>query len=1442
MYGTQTDFPVYVDLSDLGSDFFSAVKSDGSDILVTDWSGDTILKREVVSIDTSAETGTLFFKAPVLYDYSDNDFYIYYQYASASLTNDVEVWDDDFVLSQHLEETTTPYEDSTQYSNDGISTTGIVSRASAQIGYGQSFNSGSAIEIDSDVSLQLAQDMTFYGWVRFNDVSGNQTFINKGLHSSNLNYSFGMYSIGSNLRFSYYDGEIQNILEDSNWTPTVGTLYHIAIVVNKSENTVKFLVDGEEKSTVVDSNSLNYSNTSTDDFIMGANSNYSDGMDGILDEITLSKTGRSTNWIKTTYYNQNDSSNFYAVGSEEDRPNSSSSSSSSSFSSSCSCSSSFSSSSSSSSYYLEALNTLYTDNSIDYDQVSTDGTYIYTIGDGTLKAHSFDGSTLTEIDSIAANFGTDDDGINIISDGNYIYLRNTYDMQSSFAGTWYPTRVYAFSFDGTTLTLLQSLTIDEDDYLGTDIYAEINSFAIYEGRFVVGIKTGAYDTFNYYIKTYSFDGTSFTLEDTNRDLYSEITLISGANNSRLYCYSDPYLVTINIFPDNTIDVTRNNIGSLGNYLNSKNFASYGDRIYLTEYDSNVIQVYEWQEYNTIFIADTSDLVESEALTVPNPTLVAHDNQFFMGDYTLIGYELKNDSVTQKYSKSPGILQSAVLDDNYIYAINSGVISVLGYSQMNVGNANLQLIDTYDTLETSEEVQTVYASYPYVFTAGSDKLRFFSFDGSTLTHIQDLNWSNPVYGIPELWSDGTYLYAAGSGVYAYEIDPEGLTLVGSYNTDDDYLGIWGDGNYVYSSKYSPGSIEALSLNTSEETFNLVGSSSVSNIGSIWGDGTYIYFARGIDGFSAYIFDGTNFTEVATENPTLFCRDIWSDGTYVYVNGYNNSYTGIYSYTFNGSTFTFANAYQTGNACYGVYGGSKFNGGYGFTYSVENEGGLRAYLIGANSTMAIVDEDYQGGNYYGVFADTQYSGFGYIYVASGDSGLHVYKLDAEVISSSSSSYSSSSSSSNATFSSSSSSSSSSYSSSCSCSSSSSSYSSSSSSFSSCSSSSDAAFSSCSCSSSSSSDSVFSSSSSSFSSSSFSSSSSSSANAIGADWYDGNWAYRQRITVDDTQILGSHNDFTVYLNLSDLGSTFFSNARSDGSDIVITNKGGSAKLPRELTAIDTSEETGSLFFRAFNLDSDNRDFYVYYGYAGASEVNDINTWGEDYVGVWHLEDYEEYADSSQYENDGSGTSTRIPTPMSYGQMFFENDRITIPNSDSLEIASGLSFSAYFRREDDDDQDTIVILTSDFTDYNYSFILYSREHKLAFLYKDKDTSNEILVQDTSAWTPEIDKWYYLSVIVDKGSELVTFMVDGYIRSTVRNVLNYTTYSDCEPIIGITNSDITGPLQSLDEVFLSKSPRSTDWYQTLYNNLGSSSTFYSVGSEESGSSPSSSSSSSSSS
>lgn len=100
---TQTDFVAYIDLSLLPSSFFTDVNADGSDIVITADDEVTQLDHELVSLNTTSETGELHVNIPSVSGSSATDIFLYYGNTSAVNTSTPNTWSD-YRAVWHLDE------------------------------------------------------------------------------------------------------------------------------------------------------------------------------------------------------------------------------------------------------------------------------------------------------------------------------------------------------------------------------------------------------------------------------------------------------------------------------------------------------------------------------------------------------------------------------------------------------------------------------------------------------------------------------------------------------------------------------------------------------------------------------------------------------------------------------------------------------------------------------------------------------------------------------------------------------------------------------------------------------------------------------------------------------------------------------------------------------------------------------------------------------------------------------------------------------------------------------------------------------------------------------------------------------------------------------------------------------------------------------------------
>lgn len=105
-----------------------------------------------------------------------------------------------------------------------------------------------------------------------------------------------------------------------------------------------------------------------------------------------------------------------------------------------------------------------------------------------------------------------------------------------------------------------------------------------------------------------------------------------------------------------------------------------------------------------------------------------------------------------------------------------------------------------------------------------------------------------------------------------------------------------------------------------------------------------------------------------------------------------------------------------------------------------------------------------------------------------------------------------------------------------------------------------------------------------------------------YNISWLKRIKITIFAADVGSDLVDQDVYVDLSTLPSSFFSDINSDGSDIIVADGTSETKLLRLLENLNIGAMTGDLYFTASFISSTvDTEFYIYYADSSAEETND-------------------------------------------------------------------------------------------------------------------------------------------------------------------------------------------------------------------------------------------------
>jgi len=308
-----TNFPILINITD--TDIKNNAQSDGDDIALTDIDGNQ-LNYEIEYYDNT--TGDLICWVNTSVSSTvDTILYMYYGNPScSSQENKEDVWDSDYLMVQHLNETSGIHIDSTAYGHDGTCHGSLNQNAVGIIDGADSLD-GSNDYIDVGTGSIGYSKLTLEIWFKYVDDAAC-TASWEGLISKDDYKDFVLAigcSGGNEGKLVFYaeneTGSVSgNIIttssfNDNNW--------HLATVtINGSF--VSVYVDGNYENGAALMGNVKDSNVKT---TLGAYSSVKQFLAGGIDEVRISKIARNIDWIKTCYNNQHAPSTFYIFGSVE---------------------------------------------------------------------------------------------------------------------------------------------------------------------------------------------------------------------------------------------------------------------------------------------------------------------------------------------------------------------------------------------------------------------------------------------------------------------------------------------------------------------------------------------------------------------------------------------------------------------------------------------------------------------------------------------------------------------------------------------------------------------------------------------------------------------------------------------------------------------------------------------------------------------------------------------------------------------------------------------------------------------------------------------------------------------------------------------------------------------------------------------------------------------
>ena len=345
----------------------------------------------------------------------------------------------------------------------------------------------------------------------------------------------------------------------------------------------------------------------------------------------------------------------------------------------------------------------------------------------------------------------------------------------------------------------------------------------------------------------------------------------------------------------------------------------------------------------------------------------------------------------------------------------------------------------------------------------------------------------------------------------------------------------------------------------------------------------------------------------------------------------------------------------------------------------------------------------------------------------------------------------------------------------------------------------------------------------------------------WFDTDWGFRKKITIDNTKVGGTVTDFPVLISLT-TDTELAASAQNDGDDILFTQTDEVTKIPHEIEVFDGGDGELVAWVKVPSVSgSTDTDIYMYYGNATVGNQEDITAvWDSNYLGVWHLHD--DFLDSTSNNLDGTNNSTvDIIGKIADGQDFIHDtntQNVDLGNPSILNFGTGnWTIQCWWLKtsgEDSTQEEAMLIGKGGGGSGGIRYVLQNQTNPGGgpSLIVD-DNSVKYLIQEGSTLA---DGAWHMSHGVRDGTTL-RFYRDKVEKGTrtIPSGYDLSGVSQKNAYIGRLTSQSSGnPIKGwpgdIDEVRISNTVRSANWITTEYNNHNSPSTFFTLSSEESGS------------
>ena len=315
-----SNFPVLIYTAS-DSDLKNNALSSGNDIIFLNssasqnWRTETWrskLDHEIEKYDDSTGELVAWVRIPTLSSSTDTEIYMYYNNSlcTSNRENITGVWDSNYIMVQHLQESSGSLLDSTSNDNDGTNVDGNATyNASAKIDGGYDFDGdGDYLQIPQDASLDFMEDKTYAWsfWIK-PDLGSELPLLCEG----DMYGGTGIYMFIDSSGYLVFQDEGESLLGQSETPVSDGVWSHIVFVYNEGELYIYINSIIDLESFWIDDHPV------SDTVFIGRDYDDSNYFKGTIDEVRISNIARNSSWINTMFNNMNDPANFTTFGDQE---------------------------------------------------------------------------------------------------------------------------------------------------------------------------------------------------------------------------------------------------------------------------------------------------------------------------------------------------------------------------------------------------------------------------------------------------------------------------------------------------------------------------------------------------------------------------------------------------------------------------------------------------------------------------------------------------------------------------------------------------------------------------------------------------------------------------------------------------------------------------------------------------------------------------------------------------------------------------------------------------------------------------------------------------------------------------------------------------------------------------------------------------------------------